>query len=197
MIGTMRGISWRPRKRDTRASRGAVFTYAVAWLVAAAAAVGVVFAIFGSDDADTVSVPPVRETELTDAAGQSRCELRTANAGEQLNPPVDGPAGGRPAPPGFYEEPIAAAELSAAVRHGIVVIQFREGLDGERLDALKTLQAAIPEGTIVAPNGTGMRFELAVTAYRRLLGCPRFNDQALDAVQLFRGRFLGSGPESS
>jgi hypothetical protein len=78
-----------------------------------------------------------------------------------------------------------------------VVIQFREGLDGERLEALKTLQAAVPTGTIVTPNATGMRFELAVTAYRRLLGCPRFSDQALDAVQLFRGRFLGSGPESS
>ncbi len=197
MSGTMRGFSWRPRRRDTQGSRRAVFAYAVAWLVAAAAAVGVIFAIFGRDDADTVSLPPVRETELSHAAGQSRCELRLAKAGERLNPPVDGPAGGRPASPGFYEKPIAAAELSAAVRHGIVVIQFREGLDGERLEALKTLQAAIPAGTIVAPNGSGMRFELAVTAYRRLLGCPRFNDQALDAVQLFRGRFLGSGPESS
>ena len=53
----------------------------------------------------------------------------------------------------------------------------------------------MPEGTIVAPNDTGMRFELAVVAYRRLLGCPRFTAQALDAVQLFRGRYLGSGPD--
>jgi hypothetical protein len=174
-----------------------VFAYTAAWLVAAAAAVAVVFAVSGSDGENTVSVPPVREPELTKAAGQSRCELRTARAGEQFNPPVDGPAGGRPARPGFYEDPIAGAALSSAVRNGIVVIQFREGLDGERLEALKTLQEAIPQGTIVAPNATGMPFEVAVTAYRRLLGCPRFNDQALDAVQLFRGRFLGSGPESS
>jgi hypothetical protein len=182
MIGTMRLSPWRRRNGDTRASRGAVLAYAAAWLVAAAAVVGVVFAIFGREDGGTtVSVPPVRETQLTDAAGQSRCELHTARLGQRFNPPVDGPAGGRPARPGFYEEPVAAAELSAAVRHGIVVIQFREGIEGERLEALKTLQAAIPEGTIVAPNGTGMRFELAVTAYRRL----------------FRGRFLGSGPESA
>ena len=77
------------------------------------------------------------------------------------------------------------------------MIQFRPGLDGDGVDALKTLQEAVPEGTIVAPNGTGMHFEIAVVAYRRLLGCPRFTTQALDAVQLFRGRFLGSGPEKS
>jgi hypothetical protein len=174
-----------------------VLTYAVGWFVAVAAAVGLVVAVFGRDDADTVSVPPVHETELAAAAGQSRCELRSAAPGERLNPPVDGPAGGPTARPGFYDKPIASAQLTAAVRHGIVVIQFRSGLDGEKVESLKTLQAAAPTGTIVAPNGTGMRFELAVIAYRRLLGCPRFTEQALDAVQLFRGRFVGTGPDSA
>ena len=196
MIGTMRRLTPKPR-RGARATRGALIAYAAAWLIAAAAAVGVVFAIFGGDDDNTVSVPPVRETKLTDAAGQGHCELRTAQAGERLNPPVDGPPGDRPARPGFYDEPIATAALTAALRRGIIVIQFREGLEGDRLGALKTLQAAVPTGTIVAPNETGMRFELAVTAYRRLLGCPHFTTRALDAVQLFRGRFLGSGPDSS
>jgi hypothetical protein len=138
----------------------------------------------------------VRETELGTAAGQGRCQLRTASAGEQFNPPVDGPAGSRPARPGYYEEPIASAALTAALRQGIVVIQFRAGLDDKWLEALEALQAAVPEGTIVAPNETRMPFELAVMAYRRLLGCPRFTDDALDAVQLFRGRFVGSGPDS-
>jgi hypothetical protein len=175
-----------------------VFLYAAVWVVAAAAAVGLVFAVFGgAEDSGTVSVPPVRETQLVDAVGQSRCQLRRASAGEHLNPPVDGPAGGRSARPGFYEDPVASAELTAALRQGIVVIQFRAGLDGEQVDSLKGLQAAVPEGTIVAPNATRMPFELAVTAYRRLLGCPRFTAEALDAVQLFRGRFVGSGPDSS
>ncbi len=171
--------------------------YALVWLVAAAAAVGLVFAIFGRDRVDTVRVPPVRETQLVDAAGQSRCELRIARPGERLNPPVDGPAGGRAARAGFYKRPIAMGPLTAAARRGIVVIQYRSGLGDEAIEALKTQQSAFPAGTIVAPNATGMRFELAVVAYRRLLGCPRFTDHALDAIQLFRGRFLGTGPDST
>jgi hypothetical protein len=197
MIGTMRDVPFRPGRRRERASGRAVLVYATVWLVAAAAAVALVLAVFGDDDPDTVAVPPVRETELGVAAGQSRCVLVTARAGQRVNPPVDGPSGGRPAKAGFYEQPVATDQLTAAVRKGIVVIQFRAGLDEKLVEALKALQSAFPEGTIVAPNATRMRFELAVVAYRRLLGCPRFTDQALDAVQLFRGRFLGSGPESA
>jgi len=197
MIGTMRDSPQRPRGRGARASGRALLVYAAVWLVAAAAVVGLVLAVVGEEDGDTVAVPPVRETKLTDAAGESRCVLTTARAGQLLNPPVDGPAGGRSARAGFYDRPVATAQLTSAVRRGIIVIQFREGLDDNGVEALKTLQSAFPEGTIVAPNGTGMRFELAVVAYRRLLGCPRFTDQALDAVQLFRGRFLGSGPDSA
>jgi hypothetical protein len=196
-MGTMRFL-WRPRRRENATSRRGLLLYTAVWLIAAAAAVGIVFAAFGGDDpAGTVSVPPLRETELGTAAGESRCVLRRAAVGEQLNPPVDGPAGGRAAKGGFYDKPVSAAQLTAAVRRGIIVIQFREGLSDQDVDALKRLQEAVPNGTVVAPNGTRMPYEIAVVAYRRLLGCPRFTTQALDALQLFRGRFIGSGPESS
>ena len=195
-MGTMR-FPWRPRRPEDGTSGRGLALYAAVWLVAAGAAVGLVFAVFGGDDAATVSVPPLRETELGTAADQSRCVLRRAEADERLNPPVDGPAGGRAAKGGFYDTPLPTAELTTAVRRGIIVIQFREGLADPDVDALKRLQEAAPDGTIVAPNATRMPFEIAVVAYRRLLGCPRFTAQALDAVQLFRGRFMGSGPESS
>jgi len=185
-------------RREQRTSHAALLLYAAVWLVAAAAVVGVVFAVSGGDPGDgKVSVPPLRETELGTAALESRCILRRADTGQRLNPPVDGPAGGRAARGGFYDRPVSTAELTAAVRRGMIVIQFREGLGDGELDALKELQQAVPEGTIVAPNATGMEFDIAVLAYRRLLGCPRFTDRTLDAVQLFRGRFIGSGPESA
>jgi hypothetical protein len=86
------------------------------------------------------------------------------------------------------------ASLLAAMREGVVVIQFR-GLASSDVSLLRSLQEAIPSGTIVAPNDTGMPFAVAVTAYRRLLGCRALNESSVDAIRLFRGRFVGSGPE--
>jgi hypothetical protein len=196
---TMRGMRRFPfeaRPRDAPVSRRPAVAYALAWLVAVALAVGVVFAIFGGGS-DDVALPPVRATQLEQAAVRGRCELQRPRPGRPLNPPVEGAPGARPAAAGVYEEPVATASLIAAQRKGIVVIQFREGLGNDVKKRLEKLQAAVPKGTIVAPNGTGMQFEIAVTAYRRLLGCPRFTTQMLDAVRLFRGRYLGSGPDAT
>ena len=57
------------------------------------------------------------------------------------------------------------------MREGVVVMQFRD-LSASDLELLRSLQEAVPDGTIVAPNDTGMPFVVAVTAYRRLLGVP-------------------------
>jgi hypothetical protein len=190
------GRRWlRGSRRDRRVSRRALLAYAVGWLVAAALAVAVIVVLTGDGGPDTVSVPPVRQTELGHATVLAGCRLEQVNGGEALNPPVDGPRGARPAAPGNYDHPVASPALVAAIRRGTIVIQYRDSVEGERLDALKSLQAAVPTGTIVVPNATGMPIELAVTAYRRMLACPRFSLRALDAVQLFRGRFLGSGPD--
>ena len=185
----------RPEPRDPERPRlkgGAAVAYAVGWLVAVAAAVGLVLALAGHDN--DVSLPPVHARNLVAAARDSRCELRGATAGERLNPPVDGPAGARPAAPGVYAKSPPVAALTAALRRGLIVVQFRDDLPDEALGALEALQAAVPKGTIVTPDATGMPFALAVTAYGHLLGCPRYDDRVLDAVRLFRGRFLGSGP---
>ena len=85
------------------------------------------------------------------------------------------------------------SSLIAALRDGVVVVQFR-GVDESAVDLLHAIQEAVPDGTIVAPNETGRPYIVAVTAYRRLLGCREPNDSTVDAIQLFRGRFVGSGP---
>ena len=77
----------------------------------------------------------------------------------------------------------------------MIVISYRPRLDDERLAQLRTLQSVVPNGTIVAPDTSGMRYEVAVAAYRRLLGCMRFTDAAIDAIRLFRGRYIGIGPD--
>ena len=80
------------------------------------------------------------------------------------------------------------------MREGVIVIQFRDVAPSD-LDLLRDVQEAVPDGTIVVRNDTGMPFVVAVTAYRRLLGCRTLNQSSVDAIQLFRGRFVGSGPD--
>ncbi len=87
-------------------------------------------------------------------------------------------------------------ELTAALRRGVIVISYRKDtVDAGRRAQLRALQTAVPDGTIVTPDVSGMRYEVAVAAYRRLLGCGRFTDATIDAIRLFRGRYLGTGPE--
>jgi hypothetical protein len=145
---------------------------------------------------EPAAVPPVEETRLSTAATRAGCVLRRVEFGERLNPSVSGPTAASPAPPGLYDDAPDALELVAALRRGIIVIQFRPTLDEARIAELRGIQAAFPTGTIVTPNDTAMPYEVAAAGYGRLLGCSRVTDTALDAVQLFRGRFVGMGPDA-
>lgn len=168
--------------------------YVLAWLAGTAVVAVLAIVLLDDGEPEDVSLPPIRETRLLDAAREAGCELRRARPRERTDPAVDGPAAPRAAGAGFYDEAPETATLVAALRRGVVVIHFRPELDGERVDELREVQEAAPNGTIVTPNST-MAFEVAATAYRRLLGCPRATDASMEAALLFRGRFLGSGPE--
>lgn len=187
-----------PPERHTRsdtAYAGAIARYAIACIAVGAVVAGLVVAALGGTDADTeATLPPVGETQLVRAVQASGCELRKSDRGERLRPPVDGPRAA-PAAPGFYEQAPPAARLTGALRAGVIVIFYRGDLDEERLEQLRLLQTVIPSGTLVAPDTSGMRYEVAVAAYRRLLGCDRFTDAAVDALRLFRGRYVGTGPD--
>ena len=172
----------------------ATLAYAAAWLSAAAVIVGVLLAVLDSDEPVEVSLPPVHETELHTAAARAGCELQRAETGERLNPPVLGGAAAAAAAPGFYDESPNGESLLAAMREGVIVIHFRD-LGSSEVDLLREFQEAVPDGTIVVRNETAMPFVVAVTAYRRLLGCRTLNQSSVDAIQLFRGRFVGSGPD--
>jgi hypothetical protein len=168
--------------------------YVLVWLVGAAALAGLAILLLDDGEPETVSLPPIQETELTKAVDEAGCALRRTKSPERTDPPVDGPAAPRPARAGFYEHPPEAAELVAALRHGVIVIHFRRDLDPDRVEELRSIQESAPNATIVTPNAT-MSFEVAATAFRRLLGCSRWSDASIDATRLFRGRFLGSGPD--
>lgn len=185
--------AWRKPDGGGARARSATAAYVAAWLVAAAVVAGAAILLLDDGEPEEVSLPPIRETRLVEAAERAGCELRRAAPGDVLDPVVDGLAASEPARAGFYDEAPDSTGLVAALRRGVVVIHFRAAIDGERVDQLREIQEAAPNGTIVTPNST-MPYEIAVTAYRRLLGCPRADDLSFEAALLFRGRFLGSGP---
>lgn len=155
--------------------------------------VGIAYALLRLGGDEEVSLPPVRQTELSEAAVAAGCELRSDRPGQRVVPPIVGPRAAA-ARPGVYSRPIGTSALVGAMRRGTIVIHYRLPLDEDRVEQLQKLQEAVPVGTIVAPN-QGMRYAIAVTAWRRLLGCRRFAGATIDAVRLFRGRFIGSGPD--
>jgi len=187
MIPTVRSA---PPDPPPTSSPRALLRYAAAWLVAGALVAWLLVVVL--DGEETVEVPPVREVELVRAVRESGCRLERAGRAP-LNPPVDGRADA-PAASGVYDESPPPERLVGALRSGRIVIHYRPGLTAEAVETLEALQRAVPEGTLLVPNATRMPYEVAVTAYRRLLGCPRLTDATTDAIQLFRGRFLGSGP---
>lgn len=167
--------------------------YVVLWLAGGALVAGLGLTLIGSDDPDVVRLPPVRQTALSTAAREARCELRDATRTDRLNPPVVGRAASVPAAPGIYGEPLDPEALVAALERGDIVYHYRPQLTAARVDQLEAVQQAVPDGTILAPNGTGMPYEVAATAWGQLLGCERFTDASIDAMRLFRGRFIGLG----
>jgi Protein of unknown function (DUF3105) len=172
---------------------GAIARYALVWVAVGAALAALAVALVDGPGSRT-TLPPLHRTQLLDAVRAADCRLRHAGARERVLPPVDGP-GGRPARAAFYTTAPALRRLTAAVRRGLIVIYYGRGMGRDRLDQLRALQTLMPRGTIVAPDTTGMRYEVAVAAYRRLLGCSRFTDATVDAIQLFRGRHIGTGPD--
>lgn len=165
----------------------AVVVYAAVW---AALTAVVAFAVTSAVDGDeSVTLPPVRAIDMTAAARIAGCEIRRGDRVD-ASVPVSGPLDGAPARPGFYDDSPPPDALVEALRRGVIVIHYRRDLPAKRVDELRVVQRAVPSGTIVTPND-GMRHAVAVAAWRRLLSCTRMTDETLDALRLFRGRYIG------
>lgn len=176
---------------STRAA--AIARYALMW-ISLGSALAAVALLLVDEPARHVTLPPVQQTQLVRAVRVAECRLRRAEPGRRLVPPADGRRG-MPARAAFYDRAQPVEKLTAAIRRGVIVIYHRPEATRERVAQLRALQAAVPGGTLVAPY-TRMPYAVAAAAYRRVLACPRFTDATLDAIRLFRGRHIGTGPDS-
>ena len=173
----------------------AIVTYALVCLALGGVVTVIVLALIGGTHRDAAArLAPVREISLVEAVQHGGCRLRLSRRDDRVGPPVDGPSG-VPAAPRVYERPPAVERLTGAMRHGVVVIAYRPRLDAARVDELRAVQREVPAGTIVTPAAGAARDEITASAYRRQIGCRRLSQSAIDAIRLFRGRFVGTGPD--
>ena len=179
----------------TSARRRAALRYAAIWAGGGAlAALGLILLIrLVGGPTEGVNVPPVREPSLETAARSASCRLLGPRDERPPEPPSDG-FWTSPARPGVYVTGPPRQSILAALRRGVVVIQYRPDVAAAEADRVRRLFDAVPEGTIVAANER-LAVPVAAAAWRRAIVCPRITSSATDAVRLFRGRFLGRGPD--
>ena len=183
-----------------RSHRWPVVRYAAVWLLGGCLAAALVVAsLRGTSDAVPDERPPLAARPTPSPV--PGCVVRrdtgaaTPSAVRVMQPPTVGPRA-TPASVGVHRRPPSPAALVGALRRGYVVVQYRPSLER---DVVRTLEREFGRGTpptVVTPDGTGMRFAVAVTAWSRLLGCSSAEGDVLDAAQDFRRRYAGVGPDA-
>ncbi len=141
------------------------------------------------------------------AAEAAGCTLRrmpdegnthtTGRVRYRSNPPTSGNHDPQWASDGNYamEQTPPIGKLVHALEHGRVEIQYRQELAPARVVELALLFDRAPQYLLLFENRTGMPYDVAATAWTRLLGCRRMNDRTTAALDAFRRRFVLQAPE--
>jgi Protein of unknown function (DUF3105) len=165
------------------------------------------------------SVPDESGIRLVQAARAAGCVLKTTpsrgdadrqhttSPDERVryrgNPPTLGRHAPQPAGDGLYQQAPPDESLVHTMEHGRVVIWAEPSLPAA---ARKTLRALFEEDdyqAVLTPRAD-MPYAVAATAWNgdpqpggtgRTLGCPKWNDEVVDALRAFRDEHRGRGPE--
>jgi Protein of unknown function (DUF3105) len=83
------------------------------------------------------------------------------------------------------------------LEHGRVELQYKPGTPKSVVTQLEALYQESSQGyhMLMFQNTTGMKYQVAATAWGQLLGCPQMNSKVFDAVRTFRERYIDKGPE--
>jgi hypothetical protein len=117
----------------------------------------------------------------------------------KTNPPTSGNH-----TPDWYEDgvygPGDTPNLGKTVHpleHGRIEIQYKPGTPQATVDRLEALLQESEDGyhMLLFQNATGMKAQVAATAWTHSLTCPKMNDKVFDAIRTFRSRYIDKGPE--
>jgi hypothetical protein len=192
----------RDREREEAERRRRRNGYATAaGLVAATIAVVVfVLASGGEGKPDAAKVKVAQQ-----AATAAGCSLRTfpsegrehttAPVTYRTNPPTSGPHNPAPAPDGEYDSAPPKENYVHTLEHGRIELQYRPDAGPVARAGLKTVFDEDEKHMLLFPNNTRMPYEVAATAWTRLLGCRRYNVRVPAALGAFRDAYRDKAPE--
>ena len=150
-------------------------------------------------------VPARKIRDLEEAAEAAGCVLsEPKNEGAEhvetkvkykSNPPTSGNHNPTPAGDGVKEEPAEAEALVHSLEHGRVIFQFSEDAPPRVRGALKAVFDEDSAIAILTQNTTNMPFQVAATAWDKLMACRTYNDKVPDALRAFREENRLKGPE--
>jgi hypothetical protein len=151
-----------------------------------------------------VPVPPQRVADLDQAARAAGCTTEsfpsegrnhvTEPVRYKSNPPHSGPHNPVPADDGIYDEAPRTESLVHSLEHGRIVMQFRPQVSDEVKGQLKSLYEEDPSHMVLVPNAR-MPYEVAATAWTKVLACPKAAPAVFDAIRAFKVRYRDRGPE--
>jgi hypothetical protein len=89
-------------------------------------------------------------------------------------------------------------KLVHPLEHGRIEVQYKPGTPKSTVTQLEGLLAEQSGGyhMLLFQNTTGMKYQVAATAWGQLLGCPQMSPKVFDALRTFRERYIDKGPEA-
>jgi Protein of unknown function (DUF3105) len=160
-----------------------------------------------------VKLPAQQVSDIKEAAKAAGCTLanpafegadheqKTFKPSDyKTNPPTSGNH-----TPDWYEDgvygPGDTPNLGKTVHpleHGRIEIQYKPGTPKATVDQLEALLKESEDGyhMLLFQNATGMKAQVAATAWTHSLTCPKMNDKVFDAIRTFRSRYIDKGPET-
>ena len=167
---------------------------------------------------DGGKIPSRKTDDLQAAADKAGCTLKdykgksrehTASLTTKItydsNPPTEGKHYQVPADDGAYDTSPDPKQLVHSMEHGRIVIWFQKRLPAKQRAGLKALFDEDSYQTLLTPDTTGMKYQVAATAWTRsptpngtghLLACDRMSDSFYDAERAFKDAYRGNGPEA-
>ena len=124
--------------------------------------------------------------------GQDHLQPGQDYSGYNSTPPTSGPHDPSPAPCGISSQPIPNTVQVHDLEHGVVMVQYRPGLDPGQVSALEALGRSYSSHVIVAPY-PNLPTQVAATAWTKLM---RLDRADVGKLRRFIDLFRQKGPEA-